>query len=507
MASHRDSGHAWKRDCANRGWGFVAADVADPPRCITGCRERFLRAMLPKDETFERLCEVLEDKDRMDREQPFRTLYCCDAQLCGVDNLGAGGKDPNVNWFINVCQDIGYHSIVDPGPPDSAYTCNQDTGNGDDGRCQREGSDAVTDAVVSSDNVSDSTTAPSTGTPTSVPMRSSTPDQTYSTISDPSLAASLEPSNAEKEVEDDGGLSTGVKVTIGLTTVIGIAAIVALAICLLRRRSRRGDIRRQIKHPNSPMHAESPTPLVSPTFSTAGTDGVPLTPPARLRERRLLPTLTNQRATSEEGSPKGRPGFPMSPLYSPATSKMTPRHERTPKIRHGGSSIMVPRIVMTTPDGGRTNQDGTPSSFGRESPTPTSNAGSANGSPTRPSRSHEHPLKISELVSPGPPPTRALPSTPPNGSGSPTSSKAHADEGRASPAASPPRATQGAALTSESRELCHLTEDCARESHNSWGSWGGGGPGVVAGSLPARGRNTPSPVMEEVDLERLGGRY
>ncbi|KAK7427509.1 hypothetical protein QQZ08_005951 [Neonectria magnoliae] len=506
MASQRDSGRAWKRDCASHGWGFVAADVADPPRCISRCREGFLRDMLPKDKTFERLCEVLEDKDYMDREQPFRALYCCDSQLCGVDNLGAAGKDPNVNWFINVCQDIGYHSIVDPGPPDSTYTCNQDVGDEDDGRCQREGSEVLTDAVVSSDNASQSLTVSSTGTPTSVPIRGSTPDPTYSSITDPSLAASLEPSSSEKEVEDDRGLSTGVKVTIGLTTVIGVAVIVALAICLLRRRTRRGDIRSQIKHPGSPIQAESPTPLVSPTFSTAGTDGVPLTPPARLRERRLLPTLTNQRV-AQERSPQGQPGFPMSPLYSPTTSKLTPRHERTPKIRHGGSSMTVPRIVMTTPDGGRTNQDGTPRSFGRESPTSTSNAGSQvgsnNGSPTRPSRSHEYPLKISELVSPGPPPTRALPSTPPNGSGSPTSTTAHVDEPGVY---SPQHAKQGVVLTSDSRELYNLTEDCARESRNSWGSWGGGGPGVT-GSSPTKGRSTPSPVMEEADLERLCGRY
>lgn len=93
MASQGDSDRVWKRDCANHGWGFVAADVADPPHCISRCRERFLRDMLPKDETFERLCEVLEDKDHMDKGQSFRALYCCDSQLCGVDNLGAGGKD------------------------------------------------------------------------------------------------------------------------------------------------------------------------------------------------------------------------------------------------------------------------------------------------------------------------------------------------------------------------------------------------------------------------------
>ncbi|KAM0404976.1 hypothetical protein ACHAQC_000038 [Fusarium culmorum] len=91
--------------CTGHIWGFVAPDVQDPPHCIALCRERFLKELLPEDETFERVCETLQDKDRMEREQPFQTLYCCDAQACGVDNLGERGRDPNVNWLINACQE------------------------------------------------------------------------------------------------------------------------------------------------------------------------------------------------------------------------------------------------------------------------------------------------------------------------------------------------------------------------------------------------------------------
>jgi hypothetical protein len=82
-----------KRGCSSgHGWGFIAADVEDPPQCIAMCRERFLRELLPKDETFERACEALGDRGEQ-QHRSFRALYCCDSQLCGVDNLGERGRD------------------------------------------------------------------------------------------------------------------------------------------------------------------------------------------------------------------------------------------------------------------------------------------------------------------------------------------------------------------------------------------------------------------------------
>lgn len=94
MSTPQGSRNYWKRDCG-QSWGFVAVNVEDPPQCVRQCRERFLREVLPKDETFdfEQVCQLLTDKDHMDKERPFRALYCCDSQLCGVDNLGGGGKD------------------------------------------------------------------------------------------------------------------------------------------------------------------------------------------------------------------------------------------------------------------------------------------------------------------------------------------------------------------------------------------------------------------------------
>jgi hypothetical protein len=200
-----------------------------------------------------------------------------------------------------------------------------------------------------------------------------------------------------------------VKATIAIISVVGLLLILALIFCVFRRRrSRKNDIRRLIKHPTSPPPAaDSPTPLVSPTLSASHVDAesVPLTPPARLRERRYLPT----------------DGFPTSPLFSPTGRKLSPRHERTPRIY---SANQVPMIVMTAPDGGKMNNGRSPS-FSDGIITPPASAlmtpfgSNGNTSPPRPPRSHDASFQM--LASPGPPPTRALPSTPPIRPSTPTS--------------------------------------------------------------------------------------
>lgn len=48
-----------------------------------------------------------------------------------------------------------------------------------------------------------------------------------------------------------------------------------------------------------------------------------------------------------------------------------------------------------------------------------------------------------------------------------------------------------------------MTESYAKDAgRHSGGSWSG-----IAGSSLVKGRSVSSPVMEEADLERLGGRY
>ncbi|KAG4266262.1 hypothetical protein FPRO04_05973 [Fusarium proliferatum] len=404
------------KGCSGHSWGFIAPDVQDPPLCISLCRERFLKELVPGDETIERVCEVLQDRDWMEKEQPFRALYCCDAQACGVDNLGEGGKDPNVNWLINTCQDHGYHSIIDPGPPQPYHICDPESLNDDKDCQQARGTDKSqyassqkTSRASAPESTLQATTKPATTLETtSFTIQSSMPETTYSTTSDPSTLATSDPSSSNSS-NANKGIPLGVKVTIAVISVVGLLAIAALIFCLLRRRrSRKTDIRRLIKHPSSPPpRAESPTPLVSPTTSHTDPDGVPLTPPARLRERRFLADEPN--------------GFPTSPVYSPTSSKLSPRHERTPRIYN---TNQVPMIVMTAPDGGKVRDDGSLSfSDGIITPPPSAHIAplgyNTQTSPPRPPRSRD--ASFNMLASPGPPPTRALPSTPPYRPSTPTS--------------------------------------------------------------------------------------
>ncbi|KAG7421757.1 hypothetical protein Forpe1208_v001568 [Fusarium oxysporum f. sp. rapae] len=399
------------KGCSGHSWGFIAPDVQDPPLCISLCRERFLKELVPGDETIKRVCEVLQNRDWREKEQPFRALYCCDAQACGVDNLGEGGKDPNVNWLINTCQDHGYHSIIDPGPPQPYHICDPESLNDDKDCQQAKGTDKsqdVSSQTTSGTSTTESAPPPTTLETTSVPIQSSIPETTYSTTTDPSTLATSDPSSSNSN-ETNKGMPLGVKVTIAIISVVGLLAIAALVFCLLRRRrSRKTDIRRLIKHPSSPPpRADSPTPLVSPAISHTDPDGVPLAPPARLRERRFLADEPN--------------GFHTSPVYSLTSSKLSPRHERTPRIYRANQ---VPMIVMTTPDGGKVRDDGSLSfSDGIITPPPSAHVAplgyNTQTSPPRPPRSRD--ASFNMLASPGPPPTRALPSTPPYRPSTPTS--------------------------------------------------------------------------------------
>lgn len=91
-ASLRPRDDVRRTGCDGKDWGYVATDINDPPDCISRCRERFLE-LLPQHETFDDVCQLLSDSRHMDMDQLFRMLYCCDSQLCGVNNLDGSGQD------------------------------------------------------------------------------------------------------------------------------------------------------------------------------------------------------------------------------------------------------------------------------------------------------------------------------------------------------------------------------------------------------------------------------
>uniref|UniRef100_A0A8H7TR92 Uncharacterized protein n=1 Tax=Bionectria ochroleuca TaxID=29856 RepID=A0A8H7TR92_BIOOC len=182
-----------ENSCSGMPWGFLAADVPNAPKCIASCRAKFVDGLLLENKTLESVCEHLSDNGNTTTEKlpPFWDLYCCDSQLCGVDNLKSHNLDPNINWFISSCQNIGYPSLTDPGPPEpTRYICNRISDYGGNPLCQKEKPDTN---VATSTSIEHSSVLASPVTHTL--MATSTSES--KSILDPSLEASLDPSSSD----------------------------------------------------------------------------------------------------------------------------------------------------------------------------------------------------------------------------------------------------------------------------------------------------------------------
>ncbi|KAB5586047.1 hypothetical protein GE09DRAFT_50268 [Coniochaeta sp. 2T2.1] len=464
----------------NGGWendddSNMAAHQRDAPACVQNCRDQFLEKVSPDytpddSETLKAVCSNLTTKGP---NQNLWPLYWCDLTFCGVANHQSvkEGDDPNVNLIINECNGIGHHSVFDPGPPPQDYTCITDATKTDGslGLCINihlpeqtlsaeppPGGAAQTSTRESTILATQSGGSPTTATSSSngVPVAA----QTGSDSSNPSKAAT--PSDTQ--------LATGTKVAIALSSALGLLLIACLALFLLRRRrlqyrdstlpsNSKSRIRYAFPPPGSPT-----TPLIpSPT-----TTRPPLTPPLRLRDRRFLPSILRQsRSPSPPLTPlnpvhlPGSAVFPSSPICSPTTNRLVPRHERTPKIYQPPStphpSSPPPLPPLPPPPAYFHDRD----SASTLAPSTKSSISTGTGgislsslrnetvsllslpppppppppplSPTRPPRPHEAPLMIPDLVSPaspttsssvaavsaptspaGPPPNRALPARP-----------------------------------------------------------------------------------------------
>ena len=353
---------------------------------------------------------------------------------------------------------------------------------------------------------------------TPLPSRSSHTSTETTPIS-PSLAASSNASAIRDHNASPDGVSTGIKVTIALTTVVGLIIITTIAFCFLRAKKHRSGRRYNgffRKKGNASTIAESPEPLVSSSTHPKTSNEIPLTPPPRLGERKLLP-LKMQSPTGEAPRPREENAFPVSPMCSPVAARLVPRLEKSPKrpyVQKPGreKQITVEHVSSWTKREGSVaslvSSQHTTGSTGSATLTPSNLSDITIPSAPQQARISQMPPDIPGLVSPGPPPNRALPSTPSIGPTSPKKPARREDIGVAIsnelrfPA---PAAT----LTLESRDLVDLTQEYAREQRDSWGSWcgtGGGGPGVAVVS-PKTAKNMQSPVLKEGDLERLGGRY
>ncbi|RDA94167.1 hypothetical protein CP533_6611 [Ophiocordyceps camponoti-saundersi (nom. inval.)] len=228
------------------------------------------------------------------------------------------------------------------------------------------------------------------------------------------------------EAATASGTSTPVAVAVALTTTAAVAIMLALVTWHLRFSRRARLARRDQANKDGRVHvqADSPTPLVSPSPTTPTPDGLlPLTPPRRLQERKLLPS---PRATVQDRS------WPDFPPESGRSSDATVTSARAESPHQGSFSPPPPPV-------------------------------SSSGPPPDPSqgltRQCQRPL-TGLTKCPGPPPSRALPPTPRDNTSQRTAGPTPPSPPRLAPA--PRGATEGA--------IC-------------------------------------SPLLEEGELERLGGSY
>ncbi|KAK3344254.1 hypothetical protein B0T25DRAFT_322026 [Lasiosphaeria hispida] len=453
------------------------AKQQDPIPCLASCKRQFLQEISPgwkEDSSWPQGCQNLTSATATNR---FWSLYWCDSTFCGVaiNQTGGLGQDPNVGLIINTCQNNGYHSVLDPGPPPATFLCH--TNREAEARCMRTNfqvpgapssvSAAQLPTSVSSDAVP-STTSATPATPTA------STSWTTSTLAGPTQGATsssatyvasptrLSSAGTGESTTSGSGLSGPAKIAIAACSAVGLVAIISLVLlCLYRRKRRKASVHRtlrsQLRLTQHIPSSGSPTPLISPANSAIG-GGPPLTPPLRLRDRRFLPSIL--RPGNRSPSPPLTPltpayspynpsaVFPSSPICSPTTNKLVPRYERTPRPNtssNASSSLppIPPQIAYAVPGGGPNR--GSLSSYGGASSTTghsslrneiprshplhdtsTHNNATAGptppSSPTRPPRPHDTPLEIPDLVSPaspspslsplGPPPNRALPLPP-----------------------------------------------------------------------------------------------
>ncbi|EGX90989.1 hypothetical protein CCM_05146 [Cordyceps militaris CM01] len=532
--------------CVGSRWGAIAGDVQDAPG-------------------------VLARLDQPQIEDLLIGLYCCDAQLCGVDNIALPGYDPNVDLIINVCSSLGYEPIRDPGPPAVTHTCVNTLLPSSDISCSRttilptksstwssyqttrpyyttsstrpyyttssttpyyttsitttdntastseESTSSTTDTSIAStttQSVTSTTGSSSGGTTTSAAMTStsgtSAAPPTISSLEDPWLGENLSggPNDAT------GGLSTAAKIIIG--AAVGGAILVAIIAVLWHYRY--GRKAREAQPPAGDSQPSlvlvppiSPTsPFLTPSPSYLGRDGVPLTPPPRLQERRLLPTGSTEQLI-ERGPSRLHQGFHL------------PTASRSGIASPYGSTVSPPLAMNAAAASAALAADRTPPSPHR--------GRSPYLSPTR--SQFASISYASSLADPGPPPSRDLPSTPSRTATTQSGGPSRAD---ISPnaigvaLAFPPREDNiSTQVSSESGVLPHEDNVSAQVSNESgesseskimtgpmrgtWGdTWGGKGaraeapPAHLAPQTPTT-RTSRSPILQEQELARMAGSY
>ncbi|KAI1410057.1 hypothetical protein F5Y13DRAFT_192803 [Hypoxylon sp. FL1857] len=507
--------------------------LSNPTACIDACFHQFVEEWSGKTHgSFEDVCDQLSN---VEPNTELWKLYCCDSTNCGVKTERIG-QSPSVDSIINKCQNTGSYLIYDPGPPSpNVFNCSLATSES-----YESGFRTVSPAMTA--------TMSSSSSPAAETSLNSEVNSTASAIGAvPSTSTSL---------------TEGSKAAIGICSSLAIIAIIfLLGFLISRRRSCSGGFADNAS--NAPCHVHSSseppsgsqTPLITPPPS-ASSKGVPLTPPARLSDRRFLPSLLKQGGTpnSSLDSDVGERAFLPVPLDSLAEKKaplLCERQETSNNTTKSPVSPSSPAAVHFAPhflrDSGSSYNSGPggASKWATESNKASSvHCGTMTAlgtgtpplslplSPARSRPPYEGSLEIPHLVTPaGPPPNRALPAPPPYYPVSPTFSVSPI-----TPSGSPvPPSVRPVALVNSTHVLSvfqlestdsrghpqsfakdyrDATEPRERETSESWGSWGGGlGVGGRNRGYSNHGRlrdkkggSGPAVSLEELDLEKLGSK-
>lgn len=299
------------------------------------------------------------------------------------------------------------------------------------------------------------------------------------------------------------GLSTASKIIIvaAVSAAILLALIAVLWHCRYRRKNKAKEDQREIRKSLGIVERNTGSPtsqFSSPTPSYLGHDGEPLTPPPRLKDRRLLATGSSERLIERAPSHlrQGHQGF-----HLPTTSR-------------GGTgspygSTVGPAVAMNAAAAGAALAADRYASATPASPKPVHSHGFS------PTQSQFASISYaSSLADPGPPPDRRLPSTPARSATTPSRSRSRKS---VSPNAIgvaldfPPQVSDLSTQVSNesgSSESKIMTGPMAGATWRD--SWVVSDDDEPAPLRSHRVTTTPpnrSPVMDERNLARMTGRY
>ncbi|KAI1374862.1 hypothetical protein F4677DRAFT_159322 [Hypoxylon crocopeplum] len=533
--------------------------------CITACYDQFVDDWEKKIQGgFDEVCNQLS------HGQPSTELwklYCCDSTSCGVW-ISEVGQSPSVDLIINKCQGIGNFLIYDPGPPSSNVCSIAGKSNPGESGLQSSLTSSSPSAMMTSTISSSSAaveTSPSSELNSTVSGAGVVPSTSIGLTEGSKAAIGICSSLAIIAII----FLVGFLISRRRSSPKGYSDSAPNAPRLGRSSSEPPSGSRTPLITPPPSASSKGPPLTPParlsdrrflpsllkqggtpnSSLASGMDERPFLPPTLTApsDKKLAPRHERRATTDSITQP------PLSPSH-PAAVHFAPYF-----LRDSGSSY------SSGPGGASTATIGSNKPSSVRSGTATIHGTNTPPillplSPTRPARPHDGPLEIPNLVKPaGPPPNRALPAPPPyhpasptftvspvSPSNSPAPSPAHplalADSGHAFNAAhlgraedkkhTPESSAIGIALPASTQDLCDLAESYARETSESWGSWngaGGGAPGVTVagprkrghgfngrsrdnvdgggGAGNRKGGRGSSVSLQELDLEKLGGKY